>query len=266
MHRHVHANFMKIGMCHLPVPTWNWHVHVDAFCFLIKIVFDKQMIITCNFFISERSEDETYKNVIEIQKNTWIRLPLHTDVPKTVTYLVGVKYKYTFSTSFMFQYVIMNTPFRDVNPIMAGTGYIYPALWKIKNKHWRCEYFYRIFDDWVETCLCERVQHASAPGHQSSSCRQRGDSSWSVCNAGCRERGGVHSRGTADVVPRLLIQFFVVSAGWHTTVAPLAHSKGNLRPRWSGPPRWIQIRGEVAQENHPVPPTLVSHLNVHLRY
>ena len=38
-----------------------------------KIVFDKQMIITCKFFFSERLEDSSEKH-----------LPLHTDVPKTV--------------------------------------------------------------------------------------------------------------------------------------------------------------------------------------
>ena len=61
------------------------------------------------------------------------------------------------------------------------------------------------------------------------------------------------SYGTADVVPRHLIHLFDVSAGWPTTVAPWALSKGNLRPlrsRWSNPPRWIQIGGGVVRDNY----------------
>jgi hypothetical protein len=55
-------------------------------CFVTLFVYLCKIIILCIVIFRTRSEDDTYKNVIEISSTKYsrIHLPLHTDVPTTI--------------------------------------------------------------------------------------------------------------------------------------------------------------------------------------
>ena len=74
-------------MCHLCALAWIWHVW-KRFCILVYDTFVLcKMIIIRNFFHLEQDQKKTHTTMWSKihQEKTWINLPLHTDVPNTIT-------------------------------------------------------------------------------------------------------------------------------------------------------------------------------------